>query len=116
MAKLIRYKGKVTFDYFVVWHYEEKYYDYEVTDDIVADSVMTQACPWCVKKYGLYHNLENSRTPENIDEEIAYYESEPGFNPQDLDFTCDVAGCYNGAADYVWLDWDDCELIKEDEI
>ena len=53
MANLIRYKNKVTFDYFSVWCGENEYYEYEDFEETKATCVSTQICPWCVKKYGL---------------------------------------------------------------
>lgn len=106
ILKKIQYKGKVDFDYFEIWLGEHNVFDHASVDiNNIKDNatcVSTQICPWCVKKYGLYEEVE--RTKESIDEEIKFYKGE---NPEDLDFTCGVDGCINGAADYVDIDWDE---------
>ena len=107
----IRYKNLIDFDYFEIWLTTERdgdfvsIFDHENFEpdgklENRASCVSTQICPWCVKKYGLYSEVE--RTPENIDEEIKDYVGE---NPEDMDFTCGVDGCNNGAADYVDINW-----------
>lgn len=111
----IRYKGKVTFDYFEIWLDEDisvsENETFEFTGDFNAKalSVSTKICPWCIKKYGLYSEAE--RTPESVEEELSYYEND---NPEDLDFTCGVDGCINGAADYVDLNWEGFEIEESD--
>lgn len=109
----IRYKNKVTFDYFEIWLGEdESVFDHSMVDqsevEAKATCVSTQICPWCTKKYNLYKEVE--RTPESIDEEIESYKDE---DPKDLDFCCGIEGCTNGAADYVDLPWEDFD-IEED--
>ena len=119
--KKIRYKNKVTFDYFEIWLDKngdndfwsfESVFDHSMVDrkevETKANCVSTQICPWCTKKYNLYEEVE--RTPESIDEEIESYKDE---DPKDLDFCCGIEGCTNGAADYVDLPWEDFE-IEED--
>ena len=119
--KKIRYKGKVTFDYFEIWLKQndpddfwsfKSVFDHNVVDrdelTAKATCVSTQICPWCTKKYNMYKEVE--RTPESIDEEIESYKDE---DPKDLDFCCGIEGCTNGAADYVDLPWEDFE-IEED--
>lgn len=111
--KKIKYKNKVTFDYFEIWLGEdESVFDHSMVDREKitnnATCVSTQVCPWCIKKYNLYKEVE--RTPESIDEEIESYKDE---DPRELDFSCGVEGCVNGAADYVDLPWEDFE-IEED--
>ena len=119
--KKIRYKNKVTFDCFEIWLDKngdndfwsfESVFDHSMVDrkevETKANCVSTQICPWCIKKYNLYKEVE--RTPESIDEEIEFYKDE---DPKELDFCCGVIGCSNGAADYVDLLWEDFE-IEED--
>lgn len=111
--KKIRYKGKVTFDYFEIWFGEwESVFDHGTVDrnkvETKATCVSTQICPWCTKKYNLYKEIE--RTPESIEEEIEFYKDE---DLTLLDFCCGVEGCNNGAADYIDLLWEDFE-IEED--
>lgn len=119
--KKIRYKNKVTFDYFEIWLDKngdndfwsfESVFDHSMVDrkevETKANYVSTPICPWCTKKYNMYKEVE--RTPESIDEEIESYKDE---DPKDLDFCCGVEGCTNGAADYVDLPWEDFE-IEED--
>lgn len=106
----IRYKNKIDFDYFEIWFGDmHGVFDHELIEDVDsidkrATCVSTQICPWCVKKYGLYSEVE--RTPESIDEEIDSYKEE-GCNPEELDFVCGVDGCENGAADYADINWDE---------
>ena len=111
VAKLIRYKNKVTFDYFTVysdWELtEEEWYEGDDIPTEKAYSLSSQICPWCVKKYGLYKEMNT--TPEEVDEEINFYKSE---NPESLDFICGVFGCNNGAASQDFdVDWKDCEIV-----
>ena len=108
ILKKIRYKGKIDFDYFEIW-LGEKYsvFDheqFEVVGDIEnrATCVSTQICPWCTKKYGLYSEV--GIKPERIDDEINFYGN---CDPKELPTICGIAGCYNGDADYVDIDW--CE-------
>ena len=110
VAKLIRYKNKVTFDLFIVYgEYEndENWWEGEDIPIEKADSLNTYVCPWCVKKYGLYKEMDT--TPEKIDEEIEFYRD---CDPESLDFTCGVKGCYNGAADDTFnVGWENCEIV-----
>ena len=121
ILKKIKYKSKVTFDYFEIWLKQndpddfwsfKSVFDHNVVDrdelTAKATCVSTQICPWCTKKYNMYKEVE--RTPESIDEEIESYKDE---DPKDLDFCCGIEGCVNGAADYVDLPWEDFE-IEED--
>ena len=77
ILKKIRYKKKATFDYFEVWLgneisvFDHENFEVEGKFEDRATVVSTQICPWCVKKYGLYEEVE--RTPESIDEEIKFY-------------------------------------------
>ncbi len=111
----IRYKNKVTFDYFEIWLGEDiSVFDHELFEvtgkfEDRATCVSTQICPWCAKKYGLYSEVE--RTPESIDEEIKEIEEE-GCDPEDLDEKCGIYGCMNGLADYVDLNWEDFEIVE----
>lgn len=113
ILKKIRYKKKIDFDYFEIWLGEDiSVFDHELFEFIEdfnskATCVSTQICPWCVKKYGLYSEVE--RTPESIEEEIKFYTDE---NSEDLDTKCGIDGCMNGAADYVDLDWEDFEIVE----
>ena len=108
ILKKINYKNKVTFDYFEIWlGAERSVFDHsrfningKIEDQ--ATCVSTQICPWCIKKYGLYGEVD--RTPESINEEIRLYRND---EPEDLDFTCGVDGCNNGAADYIDIAWED---------
>lgn len=115
----IRYKNLIDFDYFEIWLRTEREGDFVSIFDHEnfelegkledrASCVSTQICPWCVKKYGLYSEVE--RTPESIDEEIEFYKNE---DPESLDFRCGVDGCNNGAADYVDIHWEDNFTIIE---
>lgn len=115
----IRYKNKIDFDYFeVLLGNDISIFDHETFDvdgrfEDKATCVLTQICPWCVKKYDLYKEVE--RTPEDVEEEIEYYTSDgadPEDLPEDLDEKCGIDGCMNGAADYVDLDWKDFEIIE----
>lgn len=109
-AKLIRYKN-VTLDYFTVYGdwknvEEEEWYEGDNIDTQKADSLSSQICPWCIKKYGLYSETET--TPEYIDDDIAFYDGE---DKEELDWTCGVSGCSNGAAIDFWVNWKDCEIV-----
>ena len=112
----IRYKNKITFDYFEVWLgeyvsiFDHEPFDFNGKFEDKATCVSTQICPWCIKKYGLYSEVE--RTPESIDEEIEFFSKE---NPENFDTNCGIDGCFNGAADYVDLDWEDFEIISKDD-
>lgn len=107
ILKKIRYKGKIDFDYFEIWLGENiSVFDHELIEVVgkIEDRstcVSTQVCPWCIKKYGLYEEVE--RTPESIEEEIESYKDDP----EDLDCICGIDGCNNGAADYVDINWED---------
>lgn len=111
ILKKIRYKKKVTFDYFEVWLgneisiFDHESFEVEGKFEDRATVVSTQICPWCVKKYGLYSEVE--RTPESIDEEIKFYSDA---DPEDMGTCCGIDGCKNWAADYVDLNWEDFEI------
>ena len=111
--KQIRYRNKVDFDYFEVWIgtnpsiFDHEMFEIEGKFEDRATCVSTQICPWCIKKYGLYE--ETNRTPESVEEEIKFYTDA---DPEDLDYVCGVLGCENGAAEYMDLDWKDCEVIE----
>ena len=112
----IRYKNKIDFDFFEIWfgkfHGIFEGGETEENLDDVATCVSTSICPWCTKKYGLYE--ETNHTPESVEEEIEYLENggDPGeFDPCDLDYKCGIAGCMNGAADYMDLEWKDFAVV-----
>lgn len=117
ILKKIRYKKKIDFDYFEIWLgtdisiFDHETFEVDGKFEDRATCVSTQICPWCVKKYGLYEEVE--RTPEDVEEEIEYYTSD-GADPEDLDEKCGIDGCMNGAADYVDLDWEDFEIIERE--
>lgn len=111
-AELIRYKNKnIVFDYFTVYgdweNLGEEWYEGDDIDTDKAVSMWSQICPWCVKKYGLYKEMNT--TPEKIDKVIDFYKNE---NLEDLDSTCGVSGCNNGAASQNFdVEWKDCEIV-----
>ena len=117
IVKKIRYtKENVVFDYFEIWLGEYNIFDHELFEikgklEDRATCVSTQICPWCVKKYGLYEEVE--RTPESINEEIEFYKNE---KPEEFDFTCGIDGCNNGLADYVDINWDEgFEIVDKED-
>lgn len=112
VLKKIRYKGMVDFDYFEIWFGEiHGVFDHELFEirgklEERATCVSTQICPWCVKKYGLYEEVD--RTKESIDEELEYYKND---DPKTLDCDCGIDGCTNGAADYVDIPFEEFEVV-----
>ena len=119
ILKKIKYiKKNITFDYFEIWMgehlnvFDHVPYQPIRKEDVERDAtcVSTQICPWCTKKYGLYNEVE--RTPEDIDEEIKFYENE---GPEELDCKCGIDGCNNGIADYVDILWSDGFEIVDGE-
>ena len=112
VAKLIRYKNKVTFDYFTVYgdleSTEGEWYEGDDIPTKKAYSLSSQVCPWCIKKYGLYEEMNT--TPEKIKKEIEFYKDE---DPEELGYSiCGVNGCNNGVASQDFnVDWKDCEII-----